>query len=255
MNQIVGYPLLVLALCLVTLWLSAQIGVSFHKRRRNAEEGDREDFGLVVSASLTLLGLIVGFSFSMASSRYDQRKNYEEAEANAIGTEYVRADFLPAVDAARVRTLLRNYLDQRVLFYETRDDHQLQQIDAATAQLENHLWSAVQTPAAARPTPVVALAVMGMNDVLNSRGYTQAAWFNHIPIAAWGLMIIIAICCNILIGYGTRRGEAKAILLLVLPLIVSISFSLIADIDSPRTGIVRLRPQSLESLSQSLHAR
>jgi hypothetical protein len=57
-----------------------------------------------------LLGLIIGFSFSMATSRYDQRKNYEEAEANAIGTEYVRADLLPAADAATVRTLLRKYL-------------------------------------------------------------------------------------------------------------------------------------------------
>ena len=58
-----------------------------------------------------------------------------------------------------------------------------------------------------------------MNDVLNSRGYTQAAWLNRIPIAAWGLMAAIAICCNLLIGYGARRGEAKAVLLLVLPLI------------------------------------
>ena len=54
----------------------------------------------VLAATLTLLGLIIGFSFSMAISRYDQRKNYEEAEANAIGTEYVRADLLPAADAA-----------------------------------------------------------------------------------------------------------------------------------------------------------
>jgi hypothetical protein len=255
MSQIVGYPPLVLALCLVTLWLSAQIGASFRMRRQNLEEGDRQHFGVVVSASLTLLGLIVGFSFSMASSRYDQRKNYEEAEANAIGTEYLRADFLPAADGARVRTLLRSYLDQRVLFYETRDDRQLRQIDAATAQLETDLWSAVQAPAAAQSTPMIALAVTGMNDVLNSPGYTRAAWLNRIPIAAWGLMVIIAICCNLLIGYGTHRGEAKTILLLVVPLIVSISFSLIADIDSPRGGIIRVRPQNLESLSQSLHAR
>jgi len=57
----------------------------------------------VLAASLTLLALIIGFSFSMAVSRYDQRKNYEEAEANAIGTEYLRANLLPADDATRVR--------------------------------------------------------------------------------------------------------------------------------------------------------
>jgi hypothetical protein len=255
MSQVARYPLLVLVLCLATLWLSAQIGVSFRKRRRNSEEGEHEDFGVVVTAALTLLALIIGFSFSMAGSRYDQRKNLEESEANAIGTEYGRADFLPAADAARVRTLLRNYLDQRVLFYDTRDDRQLRQIDAATAQLETELWSVVQAPAAAQPTPVVALAVSGMNDVLNSRGYTQAAWLNRIPSAAWGLMTAIAICCNLLIGYGARRGKAKAILLVVLPLIVSISFSLTADIDSPRGGIVRVHPRNLAGLSRSLHAR
>ena len=43
-----------------------------------------------MAASLTLPGLIIGFTFSMAIDRYDQRKNYEEAEANAIGTEYLR---------------------------------------------------------------------------------------------------------------------------------------------------------------------
>jgi hypothetical protein len=255
LNQIVRYPLLVLALSLVTLWLSAQIGAYFRKTRSNPEAAEREDFGVVLSAALTLLVLIIGFSFSMASSRYDQRKNLEESEANAIGTEYVRAAFLPAADAARVHTLLRDYIEQRVLFYETRDDLQLSQIETATAQLETDLWSAVQVPAAAQPSPLVALTVSGMNDVLNSRGYTQAAWLNRIPLAAWGLMIIMAVCCNLLIGYGARRGEAKAVLLLVLPLIVSISFCLIANIDSPRGGVVRVHPHNLEGLAQSLRAR
>ena len=100
---------------------------------------------------------------------------------------------------------------------------------------------------------MITTAVTGMNDVLNSKGHTQAAWLNRIPIAAWGLMTGIAICCNLLIGYGARRGQAKALLLLVLPLIVSISFALIANIDSPRGGMVRVHPQNLTSLSQSLH--
>ncbi len=149
--------------------------------------------------------------------------------------------------------MIKSYLDQRILFYGTRDDRQLDQIDAATAQLETDLWSAVQVPGTAQPTPLVALAATGMNDVLNSKGYAQAAWWNRIPTAAWVLMAVIAICCNFLIGYGARRGEARTTLLLVLPLIVSISFCLIADIDSPRGGVVRVRAQNLVSLSQSLH--
>jgi hypothetical protein len=128
MNNLTDNPLIVFALALFVLWLSARIGSSFRKRRLSLKEGVREDFSLILAATLTMLGLIIGFSFSMAISRYAQRKNYEEEEANAIGTEYVRTDLLPAADAARVRALLRNYLDDRILFYRTRSEQQLRQI-------------------------------------------------------------------------------------------------------------------------------
>ena len=94
-----------------------------------------------------------------------------------------------------------------------------------------------------------------MNDVLNSAGYTQAAWWNRIPPAAWVLMALIAICSNVLVGYGARRAEAERDLMVVLPLVVSISFFLIADIDSPRGGVIRVQPRNLVSLAQSLGAQ
>ena len=254
MNRVMNYPLLVSVFSFFVLWLSAWIGRSFRSRKQKLEEDVREDLGVILAATLTLLGLIIGFSFSMAISRYDQRKNYEEAEANAIGTEYVRADLLPAADAAKVRALLRNYLDQRVLFYMTRDEQQIRQINVHTSQLQTELWSAVLAPAAAQPTPMVALAVSGMNDVLNSQGYTQAAWWNRIPIAAWVLMAAIAICCNLLFGYSERNVKAKGIQLLIIPVVVSIAFFLIADIDSPHGGLISVNPQNLASLVESLRA-
>ena len=149
-------------------------------------------------------------------------------------------------------TLLRNYLDERVLFYMAGDGQELQQINARTAQLQTELWSAVRVPAAAQPTPVMALVVSGMNDVLNSQGYTQAGYWNRIPTAAWGLMAAIAIGCNLLVGYGSRSTKAGSKLLPILPLVVAIAFMLIADIDSPRHGIIRVRPQNLISLAESL---
>jgi hypothetical protein len=190
----------------------------------------------------------------MAISRYDQRKNLEEAEANAIGTEFLRADVLPPADAAKVRALLKSYLDERVLFYNSRDRAQVNQVNAATSQLQNDLWVAVRGPAQAQPNPISALAVWGMNDVLNSQGYTQAAWWNRIPAAAWVLMGAISICSNILIGFYAYHLRGKGLLALVLPLVLSISFLLISDIDSPRGGIIRVRPQNLLSLAQSLPA-
>jgi len=102
---------------------------------------------------------------------------------------------------------------------------------------------------------VIALAVAGMNDVLNSQGYTQAAWWNRIPRAAWWLMGAIAVCCNVLVGYGARNAKTEGRLLLVVPLVVAISFMLIADIDSPRGGVIRVSPQNLLSLAASLHGQ
>ena len=251
--RLTNFPVVVLVVSFFLLWLSGWIGTSFRKKSRAFEEAPGADPGLVLGATLTLLGLIIGFTFSMAISRYEQRKNYEEAEANAIGTEYVRADLLPAAEAQRVRTLLANYTRQRILFYIIRRVRDLGPVDADTARLQTELWSTVVAPATSQPNPVNALVVSGMNDVLNSQGYTQAAWWNRIPPSAWTLMLAIAVCCNVLIGYCIRRTGAEGTVFMVLTLVVAISFFLIADIDSPRGGIIRVRPQNLESLAQSLH--
>jgi hypothetical protein len=98
----------------------------------------------------------------------------------------------------------------------------------------------------------VALLVSGMNDVLNSQGYTQAAWWNRLPISAWFLLMMIAVFCNMLIGYGSRRCNTSV--LVIVPLLISISFFLIADIDSPHHGHIRVVPQNLLSLRLSLPA-
>ena len=251
MPRVTDYPLAVFLIAFLAQWLAVWAGAVWLARRRTLEPAMREDFGVILAASLTLLGLIVGFSFSMAVGRYDQRKNYEEAEANAIGTEHLRADLLPA-DAARVRDLLKSYLDQRILYYAARGQGEVREIDERTAKLQDEMWKAVRAAAAKKPDPVVALAVAGMNDVINSQGYTQAAWWNRIPVSAWLMMLTIAVCCNVLLGYGTRSIGEKKSLQIVPPLVVSIAYFLIADIDSPRSGLIRVQPQNLHALAASL---
>ncbi len=243
-----NYPLIVFAVSMLVLWSAEQVGGSLHRRQKDLEDAAHKDLDVILAATLTLLGLIIGFTFSMAVNRYDQRKNYEEAEANAIGTEYVRAGLLPASQASRVRELLMNYVHQRVLYYTTRNERELDRVNAATARLQSDLWSVVQVCAEAQPTPVMAVVVAGMNDVLNSQGYTQAAWWNRIPLAAWVLMGAIAICCTLLLGFTSQRCDGKSTRSLILPLIVSISFFLIADLDAPRGGVIRVRPQNLMTL-------
>src|SRR5438309_3406099 len=247
------FPFVIFILSLLGLWFSAQFGVFLRKKLRPVEDEERKDLATLEAATLTLLGLIIAFSFSMAISRYDQRKNYEAEEANAIGTEYLRANLLSGADADRVHQLLQEYVRQRMLFYETRREPQLHQIDTDTTRLETELWSVVRDAAEKQPTPPMALVVSGMNDALNARAYTQAAWWNRIPVAAWILMASIAVFCNLLIGYGAHR--TGVLLFFVLPLALSISFFLISDIDSPGGGVIRVLPKNLVSLSESLRAQ
>jgi hypothetical protein len=253
MTNVVDFPIIVFATSLLAQWVAALLGAYVRTKGRPLDADTQADLSTVRAATLTLLALIIGFSFSMAVTRYDQRKSYEEAEANAIGTEFVRGDLLSPDEANRIHDLLIGYLDLRISFYETRDADTLRRIGVDSEKLQNDLWATVQTAASRQATPIVALAVAGMNDVLNSQSYTQAAWWNRIPIGAWAMMGFIAIAANLMLGYGEhRKGLA---LLLILPVIVSSAFLLVADIDSPRGGIIRVKPQNLIAMAQSLKAR
>jgi hypothetical protein len=245
-------PLVVFLFAFVLQQLSIQIGSYICKSKGGLEDNHRKDLDVILTALLTLLGLIIGFSFSMAVTRYDLRKGYEETEANAIGTEYFRVGLLPAADVMNTRELLKKYLEQRILFYVSRDERQLKEVDAYTVRLQAELWSAVQSVATAQPTPITALAAGGMNDVFNAQGYTQAAWWNRIPTEAWILLLLFAACSSLLFGYTARYTAARARLYFILPLTVAIAFFLIADLDSPRSGMIRVTPHNLMTLSLSL---
>ncbi len=97
------------------------------------------------SAAVTLLGLIVGFTFVMAISRYDQRKIFEETEANAIGTEYLRVALMPESATANARSALKRYLDLRIQHYVTTDQGELARIEAERAKLEAGLWASARS--------------------------------------------------------------------------------------------------------------
>jgi hypothetical protein len=247
------YPALILAVSLPVFWLSSSIGARFRGNARHLQPNDRDDLKFVLGGALTLLGLIVGFTFQMALNSYDRRRTLEVREANAIGAEYARTDLLPAADAVVVRALLKSYIDQRILNYSLRSEQHVQQGAAQTARLQAEMWSTVAGSAAAQPSALTALVVSGMDDVLDSEGYAQAAWRHHIPIAAWGLLFLISIFCNLLIGRAAQG--TGGFVFLILPVALSISLFLIAEIDSPRAGSIRIEPQNLQNLAHSLHSQ
>jgi hypothetical protein len=250
MAELADRPGLMFVVSFAGFLLAALLGVVAQRVWSPVKAGDQNELTIVQSAALTLLGLIVGFSFSMAVTRYDQRKNLEEAEANAIGTEYARTDLMPESAAGDARGLLKQYLDQRILFYVTSDPAKLEQIRAETHRLGADLWASARSHASAQPTTVAALVASGMNDVLNSADYTTAAWLNRIPVPAWWLLVMIGVGSNVTLGLGAKRFNS--LLLFVLPLTVAVSLFLIADIDGPRGGLVKVAPQNLSRLAASL---
>jgi hypothetical protein len=139
------------------------------------------------------------------------------------------------------------------LFYTEQNESSLHDISKRTDDLENALWTEVLPPARSQAHAMMALAVSGMNDAINSRGYTQAAWWNRIPYTAWGLMGAIAICANLLVGFGARNFSHNVALFMIFPFVIAVSFFLIADIDSPRGGIIRVEPRNLIQLKNTLH--
>jgi hypothetical protein len=252
MASFVGHPAFLFVALLVLFVAAVAFGAYILRRVAPLPEEDREDFNIVQTATLTLLALLVGFSLSMAVGRYDQRKNLEESEANAIGTEYARADLANAAVSAKMKAGLVRYTELRLADFRTQDRQALERIRRDTAALQSELWRLATQVAQEQPTPIGALVVAGMNDVLNSQDYTEAARINRIPLGAWILMIVIALLGCVVQGYGTRGKLRRGLLITILPVTVALSLALIADIDSPRAGFIRVQPLDLARLLQSL---
>ncbi|MGT2471826.1 bestrophin-like domain [Paraburkholderia terrae] len=243
----------VLFIALVALFIAAvAFGAFVLKRLFVLQEGEREDFNLIQTSTLTLLALLIGFSLSMAVGRYDQRKSLEEGEANAIGTEYARADLADPATAMQIKAALVRYTTLRLADFLTRDPQELVRLGRETADTQAELWRLATEVAKDKPNPIGALVVAGMNDTLNSQDYSEAARINHIPVGAWILMIVIALFGCVVQGYGVKGELRRGLLITVLPVTVALSLALIADIDSPRGGIIRVQPQNLTRLMQSI---
>jgi hypothetical protein len=158
-------------------------------------------------------------------------------------------DLLPAEAAASVRQFLKVYVEQRINFFNSNGQPR-QEVGPDPAKVQDKLWSSVVGAAGAQPNPILALALSVMNDIFNSQADTMAAWLNRIPTGAWVLMVLIAIFSNLLLGYRERSSGRVA--LLVLPVIASIAFFLIADIDSPYVGVISVAPHNLIATSEAM---
>ncbi|WP_231971247.1 hypothetical protein [Polynucleobacter necessarius] len=116
-------------------------GNVFLSQFRTKDTETSTDLGIIQTATLSLLALIIGFTFSMTIDRHDQHKVLEEGEANAIGTEFLRADLLPPDVSIATKKLLLEYVDQRILFYSKQSHEVVVEIRSKTDLLQTALWN------------------------------------------------------------------------------------------------------------------
>ncbi|MGE6433759.1 hypothetical protein [Shewanella baltica] len=235
------------------LLLSALIGKKIIGRKsvRNSE-GD-EDFRVILGATLSLLGLIIGFTLSMSISGFNSRQAAEEYEAFVIRTGFMRADLLTESSRDLMKGTLREYLQQRINIYDSQNIENIDVIRSKVFGLQKVLWETAVHETAQKQTPVTSLVIANINEIVLAQQKTFAGWRHQIPLAAWILLVVIAINCNILIGYNARKVNGKLGLLFILPAMVSLSFLMIAEIDAPGKGIIKVTPINLQALADMLN--
>lgn len=242
---------------LTSLWLAYEAGYAGGGRARRREGDDASDFGTIQGAVLGLLALLLAFTYSLASSRHDTRKTVVVHEANAIGTAWLRADFLPEPARSGLRRELRRYLEARILpdhlvVHASRLDGRLREAETMHAAL----WAAtVQAVTSHPPTTLDGLLVSAVNEVIDVHALRVNAGLDHVPWVVVVLLFVVAGFSMGLTGYscGLNRRRNLVLTITLAALIVAIT-AVILDLDRPRRGLIKVSQQGLIDLKRSLDA-
>ncbi len=214
-----------------------------------------EGIGAMEAAAFALFGLLLGFSFSGATSRLDARRAQIVQEANAIGTAYLRLDLLPAGEQPAMRQRFRSYLDARVSMYARLPDLTAAEQELARAEgLQREMWSSTIRIGASDPSQnVVRLLLPSLNDMIDITTTRSIALRTRTPSLVFALLILFALMSGLLAGYSTAKRERRSWLhMLLYAGFVSITIYTVLDLDDPRSGLIRL--DAADSAIQKLRA-
>jgi hypothetical protein len=222
-------------------------------RSGNKSEPDK-DSGTVRSAVLALLGLLLGFSFALAGTRHEARRELLVEEANSISTTTLRAQLLPEPHAANAAQLLREYVPLRIEAHrEAQFSDQFVMTRKRSAELQDRMWAEAVAAAAERPSPITASFIASLNETIDLEAKRVAAKRNHVPGAVWLLLLSVAGCGLWLVSYQAGTSGRRSMLeRFVFPILIAIVIAIITDIDTPRAGFVSLDERPLLELNETL---
>ena len=248
--------LVLLAGLFATLGLSLRLGILVGAWRAQ-RESDRAYSQLTTQqgAMLGLLALMLGFSFSMATARWDLRKHAAIDEANAIGTAYLRTALLPEPQRGEIRTLFVAYVDARLSRDATSPDSaERARAGAESQRLQRRIWDLAVVAAFADPRPTTSgLFVEALNTMIDAQGTRVALGEDRVPGVILWLLIVVAVGSLALTGYASgivlqpRHGAG-----LLVALLVSLVILLVVDLDRPSRGAIRVSDASLRALQATM---
>ena len=242
---------------LLVLLAAGEIGWRIGHRGRAESETLRALVGGIAAATLGFLGLLLGFSLSMAISRFDARRAVIVDEANAIGTLWLRAGLLDASLRSELRGALRDYTDARVDLGRMGSDlGKLYEARERSAAAQRVMWSVVERAAQPGSNPaVVSALVTAANTVIDLDELRMASLENYLPAPIILLLLGVASVSLAFLGWSFgAAGQRSLISMTLVALLVTAVLAVIMDISRPHRGLLRVSDQSLVRLQRSFAA-
>jgi len=209
--------------------------------------------GAIVASELGLLALLLAFSFGIAASRFDLRRHVLLDEANAIGTAYLRAAMLPEAQGASIRHLLREYTNVRL---QATAGTPIDQVLRRSEEIHQQLWTEAVAAAGhdARSVPT-GLFIQSLNEMIDLHAARiMAAVRNRMPLPVWIVLFGVGFLSFFTIGYQagvTKAGRSPATIVLALTF-VSVIW-LVADLDRPTEGFLRVSQAPMVDVQKMMH--
>ena len=242
----------ILPLTVAVALLSVELGyrLASYRQRHSQEEKESPVSGMVGS-TLGLLAFMLAFTFGLAGSRFEDRRQVLLSEANAIGTTYLRAAMLPEPMRTETQNMLREYVDARL---ELAQPGKLDQALKKSAELHSRLWSQAVAATEKDRSDITGLFVSSLNEVIDLHAKrVMAGLRSRVPGVIWIVLYVLAILAMVMMGYHSGLAHSRrSIAVIAVVLGFSCVFYLIADLDRPGEGSLRVSQQSMIDLRQSM---
>jgi uncharacterized membrane protein YbhN (UPF0104 family) len=228
------------------------LGSYFQHRKKKTKE---IKLGSIIGALLGLLAFILAFTFGSATSRYDAKKQLLLDEVNAIGTTFLRTDFLAASERAEAKKLLKKYVDMRVEVL--KNPANLPQIILESEKIQSQLWSQISSAQNKEAEPILlGLYVQSLNEVIDLQTKRVTVGLQYrIPGIIWTTLYFITILTMLAVGYEFGlSGVSNIFISFILSLAFSAIIVLIADLDRGVAGTLQISQQPLLELQQKLNS-